>query len=72
MIVFSAFGEVWGYKKFLKYSPASWITLDKIDVGGLTSNPTFTYCLTVYLVTIVILTVLILVFGRNQAADTMK
>lgn len=72
IIVFSSFGEVWHYKKFLKYSPASWITLDKIDVGGLTSNPTFIYCLTVYLVTISILTALILVFGRNQAADKMK
>lgn len=72
IIVFSSFGEVWGNKKFLPYSPASWITLDKLDVGGLTSNPTFTYCLTVYLVTIVILTALILVFGRKQTVDAMK
>ena len=63
IIVFSSFGEVWGNKKFL---------LDKLDVGGLTSNPTFTYCLTVYLVTIVILTALILVFGRKQTVDAMK
>ena len=42
IIIFSSFGEVWGNKKFLPYSPASWITLDKLDVGGLTSNPTFT------------------------------
>lgn len=56
--------------KLMPYSPVSWITLDNIDVGGLTTNPSFTYCVSVYAGLLVVLTVLILLFGRKKSLDS--
>lgn len=58
-----------GWEKLLRYSPMSWITLDKIDVGGLTKNPSFTYCVCVFAVLIAIMTALVLIFGRKKSLD---
>lgn len=51
----------------LPFSPISWTTLNNVDVGGMTQNPSFTYCLIVYLVLITFLIAGILIFGKNKA-----
>lgn len=58
-----------GFPQFLHYSPISWNTLDKLDVGGLTTNPTFGYCVCVYLVLIAVLAAGIFIFGKRQSID---
>lgn len=58
-----------GLPKFVPYSPISWNTLEKIDIGGLTSNPSFDYCIGIYLTIIVLLITGILIFGRKQSMD---
>ena len=68
LVVLSAFVDN-GFPKLLAYSPISWNTVDKIDVGGYTTNPTFVYCISVYLVLIATLTIGILVFGMKQSID---
>ncbi len=55
-----------GLPKYLKFSPISWNTLDQIDVGGMTANPSFTYCMCVYMGLIFLLISAILVFGRKK------
>lgn len=58
-----------GFPGLLRYSPVSWNTVDKIDVGGLTYNPPFAYCMTVYLVLISALVAAILIFGGKKQFD---
>lgn len=52
-----------------RFSPISWITLDNIDVGGLTNNPSFQYCLVFDIGVIVILLAAILFFGKRKSID---
>lgn len=42
------------------FSPVSWTTLNKLDVGKLTQYPTFTYVMVVYMTAIIILSVWII------------
>lgn len=56
----------------LRFSPISWITLDNIDVGGLTKKPSFTYCVTVFGILIVSLIAAILIFGRKKGLDNRE
>ena len=58
-----------GWEKLLRFSPMSWITLDKVDVGNVTKNPSFTYCFSVFAGSIAILTAAILIFGRKKGLD---
>ena len=58
-----------GIGRFRKISPISWNTLDSLDVGGLTGNPSFTYCVTGFAGLILLLIVGILVFGRKKGLD---
>ena len=53
----------------LPFSPISWTTLNNVDVGGLTQNPSFGYCITFYLTAIVLLIAGILIFGKKQSMD---
>lgn len=53
----------------LKFSPISWNTLNNIDVGGKTQNPSFAYCMCVYAGLITVLIIAILVFGRKKSLD---
>ena len=53
----------------LRFSPMSWITLDKIDVGHTTKNPSFTYCVSVFAGLITVLIAVILIFGRKKSLD---
>lgn len=58
-----------GWEKLLRFSPMSWITLDKIDVGGLTKNPPFSYCVSVFAGLIAVLTAAVMIFGRKKSLD---
>lgn len=53
----------------LRFSPISWNTLNNIDVGGKTQNPSFTYCMCVYAGLIAALIIAILFFGRKKNLD---
>lgn len=53
----------------LPFSPISWTTLNHVDVGGLTQNPSFGYCISVYLAVIALLITGILIFGKKQSID---
>lgn len=68
LIVMTLFAD--GYYGVNRFSPVSWATLDKIDVGGLTVHPSFTYCLTVLLLLIAALTAAVLLFGKHKSFDT--
>ena len=53
-----------------RFSPISWSTLDRIDVGGLTTNPSIVYCLCAYAVLIMALAASVFIFGRKKSLDT--
>lgn len=55
--------------KYLPFSPISWTTLNRVDVGGLTQNPSFGYCICFYLTIIAMLIAGILIFGKKQSMD---
>ncbi len=57
------------FRSLIYFSPVSWNTLDCIDVGGLTKNPSFTYCITVYAVLVLVLIASIFIFGRKKSLD---
>ncbi|MCM1298556.1 MAG: hypothetical protein NC203_03730 [Firmicutes bacterium] len=54
---------------YLPFSPISWTTLNHVDVGGLTQNPSFGYCISFYLIAIALLITGILIFGKKQSMD---
>ena len=58
-----------GLPQVLHFSPISWITLNKVDVGSLTTNPSFEYCIVFYLTAIILLAAGILLFGKKQSMD---
>lgn len=70
LVVLSVLVENGGYQSIIPYSPVSWNTLDNIDVGGITTNPTIGYCIGAYLILIAILTAGIFVFSRKLHIDT--
>lgn len=72
VIIYSSFAATFGTKKSLYFSPVSWNTLNNIDVGKLTNNPSFAYCMSVYLISILILTAVILFISKKRAIDTIK
>lgn len=69
LVVLSVFAHKVGYPAIVYFSPISWITLEKIDIGGLTKSPTFEYCIGFYLLTIALLMIGILIFGKKQGID---
>lgn len=69
VLLSSAVANDYGWEGLLSFSPISWITLDKIDVGGLTKCPSFTYCISVFGIMIVSLSAAILIFGRKKSLD---
>lgn len=58
-----------GMMRHRKLSPISWLTVDYIDVGGMTLHPTFTYCVTVFLVCIAVMAAAVLLFGCRKSLD---
>lgn len=69
VVVISSAVENDGFEMLIPFSPISWTTLDNIDVGGLTKNPSFAYCICVYAGIIVLLIAAILFFGRKKSID---
>lgn len=65
--VLSDYGSLLG--GLLKFSPISWNTLNNIDVGGKTENPSFAYCMCVYVGSIAVLIIAVLVFGKKKSLD---
>ena len=61
--------DTFGLGRYRKFSPISWNTLDNLDVGGLTANPSFGYCVGIYMGLIVLLTAGIFIFGRKKSLD---
>lgn len=58
-----------GIQRHRRFSPIAWLTVEDIDVGGMTHYPTFTYCLTVFLVSIAIMIAAVFLFGRKKSLD---
>ncbi|MCM1167142.1 MAG: hypothetical protein NC401_14140 [Ruminococcus sp.] len=58
-----------GIRYLDRFSPISWSTLNCIDVGGLTAQPSITYCLCAYALLIAVLTAMVFVFGRKKSLD---
>lgn len=69
LIVFSCFVLTCGHPELVKYSPSSWITLDKIDIGGKTENPSFFYCMSFYWSAIICLIIVVFMFSKKKSAD---
>lgn len=63
--IFSCFVAVFGGYKLLPYSPVSWSTLNNIDIGGYTRNPSFYYCVTIYIVISLVLATLCCLKNKN-------
>lgn len=72
LVVFSFFVEISGYPKLIYFSPVSWITLDKIDIGNTTNYPNFTYCIFFYWTMILILIMLIFLLGKKREFDLRR
>lgn len=66
IIIFSMYLINYGYPKLFYCSPSSWITLDKIDIGGRTMNPSFLYCMLFYWISIFIITLIIYLFSFKK------
>lgn len=64
-------GSVKNFKMtwLLRFSPVSWNTLDNLDVGGTTVNPSFAYCICIYTTFFVAITTIILIRGRKSEFD---
>lgn len=58
-----------GHKYLDRFSPVTWSTLDGIDVGGITVRPSFAYCITAVLVSIILLAASVLIFGKKKNFD---
>lgn len=72
LVVWTVLVSMGGWIDYVRFSPISWNTLNNIDIGNLTANPSFAYCMSVYSVLIVILTAGILIFGRGKTLDTKE
>lgn len=72
LVVWTVLVSMGGWIDYVRFSPISWNTLNNIDVGKITSNPSFTYCICVYSGLIVMLIVGIFVLGRKKSLDTKE
>lgn len=68
LVLFSCFLVTYN-ELLIKYSPISWNTLNNIDVGRKTNNPSFEYCITVIFTVITICIFLIVVIGRKSRIE---
>lgn len=69
LVVWTVLVDVGGWMDYLRLSPISWNTLNNIDVGKMTANPSFDYCMCVYAVLIAMLTVGSIIGGRKKNLD---
>lgn len=56
--------------RLMPFSPISWTTLNNIDVGKITKNPSITYVLIAYATLIISLTTAVFVFCKKRSIDT--
>lgn len=70
LVVWTVLVNNGGFGKFIRFSPISWNTLNNIDVGKMTSAPSFGYCMCVYIGLITALIIGIFIFGRKKSLDT--
>lgn len=66
LIVFSGFVAAYEKSGLFIFSPASWNTLNNIDVGGLTNHPNFYYCITVCIAVSLVLAVFCFIKKKND------
>lgn len=59
-------GVVSGNAELQWFSPVSWISVNTIDIGGMTKYPTFTYIMAMYLTLITVLTILSVILTRKN------
>lgn len=52
------------------FSPVTWITLDNVDIGGMTRDYSFYHCITVYLVVSVVLAAVCMAWSRLKKKIT--
>lgn len=69
LVVWTVLVSNGGFGEFIRFSPISWNTLNNIDAGSMTSNPSFTYCMCVYGGLITILIAGIFILGRKKSLD---
>jgi len=69
VVVICSIIENEGWEELIYLSPISWTTLDNVDVGGLSNNPSFSYCMCVYAGIICVLIAAILILGRRKSLD---
>lgn len=69
LVVWTVLVSIGGWIDYVRFSPISWNTLNNIDAGGMTANPSFEYCLCVYGGLIVVLIAGIIIFGRKKSLD---
>lgn len=69
LVVWTVLVDVGGWMDYLRFSPISWNTLNNIDVGKMTANPSFDYCTCVYAVLIAMLTVGSIIGGKKKNLD---
>lgn len=69
LVVWTVLVAMGGWIDYVRFSPISWNTLNNIDAGKMTSNPSFGYCMCVYAGLIVVLIAGILIFGRKKSLD---
>lgn len=72
LVVWTVLVAMGGWRDCVKFSPISWNTLNNIDVGYTTSNPTFGYCMCVYGGLIALLISGIIVFGRKKSLEAKE
>ena len=72
LIVFSCFVLTYGRPGLIRYSPTSWVTLDKIDIGGKTDNPSFMYCMYFYWIAIAVLMITTFIFKGKTIAVSRR
>ncbi|MCM1508154.1 MAG: hypothetical protein NC177_13650 [Ruminococcus flavefaciens] len=71
LIVLSCFLYT-GHRELFKFSPTSWITLDNIDIGGKTDNPSFLYCMCFYWTAIIALITVTFIFSKKKSVDSRR
>lgn len=69
LVVWTVLVSMGGWIEYIRFSPISWNTLNNIDVGKMTPNPSFEYCMCVYGGLVIVLIAVILLFGRKKSLD---
>ena len=72
LVVWTVLVAMGGWGDCMRFSPISWNTLNNIDVGYTTSNPTFGYCVSVYAGLIALLTAGIILGGKKKSLEVKE